>query len=243
MVKAATLVLGLLAVSASAAPPVAVVRNSKILQFSYEWPSEAAAIPALNRRFRSDMERAYQHHLALAREDAKDYREQGRGSVSDFYSMKWTSTGETARLLSLTNQLSTYTGGAHPNTGYSALLWDRQLGREMAVSALLRTGEDLRALTGEAYCKALDAERQKRRGGDQPSSLSEFDKCPDFSDLAIAPLDSDGDGRFDSLDFIASPYTAGPYSEGEYEIPVPVRSALLSALRPEFRRSFESHSQ
>jgi hypothetical protein len=235
MLVAATLFLA----ATAAAKPVKIQHNSAALKFSYEWPSEAAAIPALDRKFRTGLTKAYREALANGREDQKLYRAQQRQGARDFYSMTWTSAGETVRLLSLQNELSTFTGGAHPNTSYDALMWDRKLNRQTSMEALLGGPGKLAALTRTVYCKALDQERMKRREGEK-LDLPEFNACPKYSDLAIAPVDSNKNGHFEAIDFVASPYLAGPYVEGEYEIRVPVTRKLIAAMKPEFRSSFET---
>jgi hypothetical protein len=233
------LVAALCCGGATVVKAVKIVHNSSILEFSFEWPRQAAAIPALDSRMRSEMARAYRESLSTARKDSKMYREQQRTGISDFYSMAWTTAGETPRLLSLESELSTFTGGAHPNTSYGSLLWDRKLGRPVSIDSLLIVRSQFAAVTRAAYCSALGRERNKRRQGEK-LGLPEFNACPKYADLAIAPMDKNGNGRFDTIDFVASPYIAGPYSEGEYAIEVSVTKPLLNALRPEYRSSFES---
>ena len=115
-------VAALLASAATSGPnAVKIERNNADLEFTYEYPAQAAAIPTLDRRFRVEAAKEYQRHLKLGRIDKKSYRQEGRGSVTDFYSKVWSSAGETPRLLSLQYQHGTYTGGAHPNTGYGAM--------------------------------------------------------------------------------------------------------------------------
>jgi hypothetical protein len=241
--KSAIALLGAAGLAAAAAQgPVKVERNGKALQFSYSWPAEAAAVPALDKQFRADAAKAYKDAALTAAENQKIYSEQKRDGAQDFYSMEWSTAGETPRLLSLQNQLSTFTGGAHPNTSYNALLFDRRLGKTIKVGALLTGRGNLSAVTRTAYCKALDAERNKRREGDK-LDLPEFNACPKFSDLAIAPMDRNGNGKFDAIDYVASPYLAGPYAEGEYEIELPVTARLAGALKPEYRSSFEIQRQ
>jgi hypothetical protein len=240
MKRGAFLIIALLCATAAAAKPVKIVHNSSALQFTYSWPSEAAAIPALNARFRTDMTKAYREALADAREDQKMYREQKREGMQDLYLSLWTSAGETPRLLSLQQQLSTFTGGAHPNTGYDALLWDRKLNREITAGALFTRPADLVTITRTAYCQALDKERAKRREG-MKIDVPEFSACPKASELSIVP--SGKNGRFDRIIFVASPYVAGPYSEGKYEIPVAVTKRLIAAMKLEYRASFEAQRQ
>jgi hypothetical protein len=226
----------------AAAGPHKVVRKSASLDFNYEWPADAAAIPALDLRLHNEAK----HDLARAQKEAASdkqiYEQQQRGNVSDFYSKNWSTAGESRRILSLRYQHSTYTGGAHPNTDYGALLWDRELSRPIAVTALFLRRTALEALTRAAYCKELDGERHKRRGNFTPE-LPEFNACPKYSELAIAPADKDKNGRFDMLDFVASPYAAGPYAEGVYEIELPVTPQLIEAIKPAYRNSFEAQRQ
>lgn len=238
ILAAATLLLA----AAAAAGPVEIEHGSGALKFSYQWPAEVASVPALERKFRAELSKAYHEALANGLEDQKLYHAQGRKGVEDFYSMTWISAGETSRLLSLQSELSTFTGGAHPNTSYDALIWDRKLNRKTSMDSLLGAPGKLAVVTRPAYCRALDSERSKRRRGEK-LDLPEFNACPKYSDLAIAPVDSNKNGRFDAIAFVASPYLAGPYVEGEYAIKVPVSAKLIAALKPEFRASFEAQRQ
>jgi hypothetical protein len=231
----------LIGASSAASAPVKIERDSKALEFSYEWSAEAAAVPALDKRFRDDLDKAYKDALANARDDQKLAREQKRDFNGHYYSVQWTTAGETPRLLSLQSEFGTFEGGAHPNTSYDALLWDRKLNRQISMGALLTGRGNFAALTRTAYCKALDAERTKRREGEKLGG--EFDECPKYTDLAIAPVDKNRNGRFDAIDFVASPYVAGPYVEGEYALELPVTARLIAALKPEYRASFEAQRQ
>ena len=228
--------------NAAGAKPVKVEQNSKALEFSYSWPAEAATISALDRRFRSDMAKALREARANAREDEQLTKSQNRDFNPHFYSMEWTTAGESARLLSLQSENGSFTGGAHPNTSYGALLWDRRTNQQASIGSLFLRKGDFGALTQSAYCKALDAERAKKREGEK-LDLPEFNACPKYSELAIAPVDRNKDGRFDGIDFVASPYVAGPYVEGEYSVVVPVSARLIAALKPEYRSSFKAQRQ
>lgn len=235
------LVGSLLCIGAAGSQAVKIERKSTSLDFTYGWPVEAAAISRLDRKFRTQMAKSYREAIENALDDQAIARQQKRPYNKDFFLMEWSTAGRTSRLLSLQGQLSTYTGGAHPNTSYNALLWDRRLGKEVSVGALLTGRANLAAVMRPAYCKALDVERLKRRRGEKIGG--EFDQCPKFTDLAIAPSDPNRTGRLDTIDFVASPYVAGPYAEGQYEISLPVTAKLIAALRPEYRASFEPQRQ
>jgi len=226
----------------AAARPFHSALNNHDLKFDYQWPAEAAAIPALDHRFHADMDKALTNAKASARDDVKLAREQKRNFNQHYYSLKWTAVGQSPRLLSLESENSLFEGGAHPMTTYGALLWDRRENRAIGLGAVFARSGDLTAVTHSAYCKALDAERAKRRQG-MKMDLAEFNACPKYSDLAISPFDTDKDGKFNGLRFVASPYVAGPYAEGEYAITLPVTLKLLAALRPDYRSSFELYRQ
>ena len=234
-------VLAVLLTSAGAAPHK-IVRNTPALDFSYQWSAEAAAIPVLDRRLYNEGKAALAEAQKDARADQALAREQKRDFHQHDYAASWETAGQTPRLLSLEGSFGAFTGGAHPNSYYKALLWDRQLNRRVGVDALFARNDDFAKLTRPAYCKALDAERKKRREG-ETLDLPDFNQCPKYSELAIAPTDRNKNGRFDTIDFVASPYVAGPYVEGEYEIEVPVSTRLIAAMKPEYRASFEPHRQ
>ena len=240
--KRAVLFAIALAASASAeARPIKVETKNSALEFTYEWSSEAAAVAALDRRFRAESAKAYREALVNARQDQALARQQKRDFNPEFYSMHWSTAGQTPRLLSLQSQLGTFTGGAHPNSSNGALLWDRRLNQQIGMDALFLRKQAFGALTRIRYCVLLAGERQKRRDGEKFGG--DFDQCPKYRELAIAPTDKDKDGRFDTIAMVASPYVAGPYVEGEYEIEVPVTRQLIAALKPAYRNSFEAQRQ
>jgi hypothetical protein len=232
----------LLCAAIAGAKPVKVEHDTKALEFSYAWPTEAAAIPALDRRFRGDMAKALREARKNAQEDEQLAREQKRDFNPHYFSMQWTTAGESARLLSLESEMGSFEGGAHPNTSFGALVWDRRSGREISMGSLFGRSGDFGDLTRSAYCKALDAERLKKRQGEK-LDLPDFNACPKYSELAIAPVDGNRNGRFDAIDFVASPYVAGPYVEGEYAIQVPITRRIVAAMKPQYRSAFEVQRQ
>lgn len=238
----ALIVAGLVLAAPAAAKPFDFKLNTKELDFTSQWPAQAAAIPALDRRLRTEMTKALADAKANARDDVKLAREQQRQFNQHYYAMKYSMAGQTPRLLSLESENGVFEGGAHPMTTYDALLWDRRQNRPISVGSLFVHAGDLSSVTRAFYCRALDAERNKRREGEK-MDLAEFNACPKFSELAISPVDRDKDGKFNDLNFVASPYVAGPYVEGEYAITVPVTPQFLAALKPEFRSSFELYRQ
>jgi hypothetical protein len=223
-------------VTGAGAEPFKAESKSKYLDFEYGWSSEANAVPVLVKRFTADMQKDRASLTASARSDAAERRKHGYPFNPYSQVTNIATAGQTARLLSLRIDTYAFTGGAHGNSGTNALLWDRRLDKEIKLDSLLRPASGLLASFRGPYCRALDAERAKRRQGEKLGG--EFDQCPPFADLAVIPADPNRDGRFDRLLFVASPYVAGPYVEGEYEISLPVSAMQIAKLKPEYRKLF-----
>ena len=227
--------------AAAPAEAVLIEENSPALEFTFGWPADAAAIPALDRRFRQDLVKARAETSANAVADMRLAKGEGREFHRHSFSRTWSTAGRSGRLLSLEVMTGFFTGGAHPNSGVDSLLWDRQAGREIGVADLFEPPTRFAELVSADYCRALDAERLDRRQGEQLEG--DFAQCPSLSDLAIVPADADNDGRFESVRFVAAPYVAGPSAEGEYEIALPVTPRLVVAMKPGYRSSFEPQLQ
>jgi hypothetical protein len=85
----------------------------------------------------------------------------------------------------------------------------------------------------------LNKQREEKRGAPVTGN-DMFDECPKLDEIAIVPTDKDGNGHFERLILTASPYVAGPYVEGSYEIDLGVTVDVISALKSEYRASFEA---
>ena len=212
-------------------------RESQLLDFEYSWPQAIASEPQLVARLKEDLSKSYDEALKNARENKADTEKFGGPFNQNAFTRIWTLEGQTPRLLSLVDNTSTFTGGAHPNHTTSALLWVRSSHAEIPIAQLFQSAEAFEGALRPQYCKLLDAERLKRRQGETLDG--DFSKCPPFSDLTIAPTGS-GNGPFNTIQMIADPYVAGPYAEGSYEIDVPVSAGLVATLKPEFRGDFEA---
>ncbi len=208
--------------------------DSDALAFSYGWPAVVAGDPVLERELRGRLE--------AAREQAESYLADDRGSRPadaplnpHHYAAEWRVDGETAALLGLSATIETYTGGAHGNLQYAALLWDRASHAPIEAAGLLGAGL---ARIGPRYCAALDAERAGKRGGPtDPADM--FGNCPQIEVQVLAPVDKDGNGRFDTLAVLLPPYAAGPYVEGDYVIEIGFEAGDLAAIPATYRAAFE----
>lgn len=218
--------------------PFAFDEENELIEFHYGWSAEAAAVPELVKRFQSDLQTEKSKLLQGAKEVKALRDEEGFDFHGHMSSTSHETAGQSEKLLSLRTDVGSYTGGAHGNHGTKGLLWDRAGAREIQVASLFAEPSNMDRLLTQRWCDALNAEREKRRG--EPVGNGTFDDCPRFEDLAVIPSDKNRNGRFDTILIVASPYVAGPYAEGEYEIELSVTPDLLAALKDEYRDDFEA---
>ena len=85
---------------------------------------------------------------------------------------------ETGKLFSLSRADYDFTGGAHGNTLYAGVLWDKALKRPIESAALFRPGADFAALD-QALCAAINAARRARDPQAAPLTATTKDwSCP-----------------------------------------------------------------
>jgi hypothetical protein len=226
----------------AAAVPFTLDTKSDLLEFHYAWPAEVAAIPALASRLRSEMETWRGELLGSAAKDRQYRIKSGYPFHAYEGSTDWTTKGQSPQLLSLSRSLYAYTGGAHGNSGTYGLLWNRASNAEILFANLFVISDAPEQLLRARWCEALDAARSEKRGAN-PIEGGEFNRCPAPSEIAIVPADSNDNGRFEQVVLVADPYVAGPYAEGNYEVPLAVDPAFIGALKPEYRASFEVQRQ
>ncbi|WP_225204864.1 DUF4163 domain-containing protein [Novosphingobium huizhouense] len=225
------------------AAPAATARSVKqandLYQFAYAYPAAAAAIPALKAQLDADLAKQQAElarETAAARADAKanDYPYHPYES-----STEWKVVTDLPGWLSLSTLLGSYSGGAHSNYAYDAILWDKQAGRRVPAIELFTSKAALKAAITRPFCAALDRARRQKRGADwKPGGdISEFDSCIDPLEQVLI-LGSAGGKGFDRIGFLIAPYNAGPFAEGSYEVTLPVTPAVLVAVKPAYRAAF-----
>jgi len=222
-----------------AAAASAVTEKNDRYDFSYRYPAAAAAVPQIARALdaeRDDLLTKLRTDTAEAKRDAAkdgfDYRPYST-------EVEWKVVTETPRFLSLSSEGYDYTGGAHGMPGYDALLWDKRAGRRLEATATFASPAALSKAVRGPFCKALDAERRRRRGGETAAVVADdpFNSCPPLSDATLL-LGSSDRRAIDRLGFVIGPYVAGPYAEGAYELTLPVTPAVRAAVRTEYRDAF-----
>ena len=228
--------------SASASTTPAQGRTVKVennfFTFSYAYPAAAGAIPALKAWFDADADRQQAELAGEAREAEADAKQNGYPWHSYDLEWDWQVVTELPDWLSLSGTVYSYEGGAHPNHGFDALLWDKRADNRVDALSLFVSKQALAKALTEPFCAELDRQRAAKRG--EPvdrDSGDEFSRCNDPTDSAVI-LGSADRQHFTRIGILIGPYEAGPYVEGDYEVTLPVTAAVLQAVKPEYRRFF-----
>jgi hypothetical protein len=203
------------------------------LSFRWSLAPEASLEPALVREMRGEALAERAKAIREAEADNSVSQPGGRRAPYEWIE-RWSPTAETDLLLGFSGEQYRFTGGAHGNLVLRGIIWDRGANRRIAFSELFQNPAAATAAMKPAFCKALDAERAQRRGG-QVGNM--FDDCPDFTAYAIVPL---GDGEISAFRVLVPPYEAGPWAEGSYEIMLDaslVKAYLLPRYAPVFTKS------
>ncbi|MDO1559360.1 DUF4163 domain-containing protein [Brevundimonas sp. 2R-24] len=198
-------------------------------------PREIATVPDLHRKVFDEAVRDLRQFNEGAQADRTEYA--GREGMPPYSQFRdWTLAAQTPRLFSMKAAVSEYTGGAHPNNGYGAVLWDKAQNRELQPAALFRQGFDQAALN-RALCDAVTRAKRERIGADAPPFPNESWKCPAWTETAIVLAPSRTPGKAGGLTFLIGPYLVGPYAEGGYEITLPT-ATIRPWLAPEYADQF-----
>ncbi len=218
---------------------VTITEKDDLVEFKFAWPAAAAAIPAIDAEMRAHAT----EHLKKAREGSREEQKVRAGSdlpITPFaFDADWKAVGENSRFLSLAAKVYEFTGGAHGNTHYDILLWDKGASTKRSALDLFADRAAATLHINATYCPLLDAQRAEKREEALPLQGEGWQvECPDASKYPIAPVDANGDGRFDRLRVLLPPYEAGPYAEGTYEVDVPVDDRVKAMIRPEHREAF-----
>jgi len=223
----------------SAAKARKVVQDNEMMNFEYSYPAQAAAIPGLKAMLESDIaakqEATRQGTMGeqeMAKEDPS-YPVRRHEHITS-----WAVVTDIPGWLSLSAERWEYTGGAHGNPWFEALLWDKVANVKRSPMDLFTSKRALDEAIAIAVCRQIDAQREKKRGEPiNPDRQGSFEECVAPSDTTIILGSSDGK-KFDRIGALIAPYLAGPYAEGSYEATVPVNRAVLDAIKPEYRQYF-----
>lgn len=210
-----------------------VRETTPALDFSATLAPEMALAPVLAGEIKAEA-LAYQEKMqAQAATDMKAAEERGFPARPYAVNQRWTTEAETPALLAFSGLLWEYTGGAHGNSNFAVVLYDRAERRRIETADLFTDPKAALSALRQPWCAALAEERKARRSHNQASG---FDDCPALGGLPIVPV-AGGQGAVTGFKVLAAPYVAGPYAEGSYELLVPA-DPVLPFLKPEWRATF-----
>lgn len=215
-----------------------VAETNDVWDFKYSYPAQAGRIAPLRTLLDSREERA----LADLRKEAIDGRAAADEAGFPFHAyalqVEWKTVTDLPAWLSLSSQIYSFSGGAHGNTGFDTLLWDKRANKALKPMTLFVSADALQAAVADAFCDGLNKQREAKRGAPvDPNNDDWANTCPKISETTVI-LGSSNSRTFDRVGFLIDPYTAGPYVEGTYEVTLPVTKAILAAVKPEYATSF-----
>lgn len=143
---------------------------------------------------------------------------------------------QTGRLFSAMRTDFDYSGGAHPNTVATALLWDKTEKRRITPADLFAKGADLSSLE-RALCDAVNTAKKARPGATPVKVGGDTWSCPKLKDLAVVLAPGATPGKAGGLTFLLDAYAVGPYVEGAYYLTLPA-STFQSLLAPAYAAEF-----
>ncbi|WP_165186246.1 RsiV family protein [Caulobacter soli] len=220
------------AAPAPAARPLAFDQTDPAAKVALRLPAEIANYPALHTML-------YDREVAGLRTFAAKAQADHKASTGQFpwrpynRQSQWFLAADAAPLVALRALWFEDTGGAHPNHGGSTLIWDTTANREVQPKALFRPDADMSGLD-KAICDAVAAAKTHRDGA---VPLNDTFSCPKWNQTVLVPAPSTTPGKIGGLTALIDPYVVGPYSEGDYEVTVPV-SAFQALLAPTYAGDF-----
>ena len=222
---------------AKTAPASNIKESNDLVEFTYAYPREAAAIAELAAWLDNDRATKRDALIAAARRD-KAAAEKARFPYrAHSLSQSWQRVSNTPRFLSLSAEIQTYTGGAHGMTNFATLLWDRNRAKQVQPLDLFTSGEAFDAAIRNPFCAGIKRAKAAKGivAGDASDDAS--GGCPPASAQTVWLGSSDG-RHFDRMTIAIAPYEIGSFAEGSFKINVPVTGALVGAVKDEFKRDF-----
>jgi len=220
------------------AKPVAITDSTPLYEFSYTYPAQAAAIPALTGWFKLDAAKHKRDLVVTAKAGQAEAKADKQTWYPYGHSTKWAVVTDVPGWLSLSAERWDSLGGAHPSPWQEGLVWDKQTGTRHRGTDFFLSHAALSDAIRVPFCAALNKQRAEKRGERvDPKSKDPFDACIDPAAQTVI-LGSTDKQHFTRIGVLIDPYDAGPYAEGNYEVTLPVTPAVLAAIKPRYRSAF-----
>ena len=245
--------------SAEAAPPAAPPAAPEGFQTAYSLETENYAVqldidpailafdPALAYRLWSYGKTSLDELAVSADEGRKMANEDAAASGEKSWFMGYTleiahkATGVFDDVISVSDTVATYTGGAHPNYLLGGGIYRKGETESLPLSTFIADP----AAFGEFAIKALAIEKQERGYADEPAAieasleelLAPTTDAPDVYKGRFVFAPSSESGKIGGITLVFSPYDIGSYAEGAYEVTLPATELtpiLTEAWAPRF---------
>lgn len=217
---------------------VNVVERTELYIFNYSWPQQAGQIEPLADWLNKKLTAQRKALADEARREAQDARENGFPFNTYSSGTAWEVVADLPQYLSLSADLSSYRGGAHPNYGFDTMVWDKERDSALEPIEFFVSAKALDSALGKQLCDRLNVERTRRRGIPvDPAAGDAFNSCVKVDETNLL-LGSRSGKKFDRIGVQIAPYLAGPYAEGSYEFTFNMTPALLAQVKPEYRDAF-----
>lgn len=211
--------------------------SNDLYEFEYSYPVEAAVIPDLRKLLDADLEKQRRELIENAQEQLATSKKEGFPFNPLGTWIGWQVVTDLPGFLSLSAQVGSYEGGAHPNHGFDEMVWDKQANVRRESEDFFISEQALSKAIRAEFCRQLDRQRARKRQGEDLGPDSPFTACIDPVESTVI-LGSSNRKAFDKVGVLVGPYEAGPYAEGDYEVTLPVTDAVLAAVKPEYRAIF-----
>ncbi|MEL7218122.1 MAG: DUF4163 domain-containing protein, partial [Pseudomonadota bacterium] len=191
--------------------PGQITVEDEQMNFEYTWPAKTVAIEPLNRLFEKRGREEHKKFKALTDEGKADASQYNYRFRPYELGKNWDIAAETPRFLSIAAGTYAYTGGAHGNSWFDSLVWDRETQSEMAPTGLFSSPAALEQAVREDYCAGLNSQRAERMGMGANDRTGVFGDCPALEELVVV-FESKSGAAFDTISLLAAPYVAGSYA-------------------------------
>lgn len=215
-----------------------IAQSNETFEFEYTFPAQANAIPELRALLTDRARKASTEFESSATAGRKDAEESNYPFHAWGYTTNWQVVTDLPDWLSLSAVHWEFTGGAHGNTIFDSLLWDRKAHTARDPLSLFTSVKALEGAAKAAFCEVLDKQRSEKRGEKVVRNADDWaSACIGFDSVTVI-LGSSNGKSFDRIGFLVPPYAAGPYAEGDYEVTLPVTPAVMKVVKPQYRASF-----
>jgi len=223
------------AAPAASNAPLGYADTTDDAQVKLTLPDPIRSYPELHTRLYDEGKASLTRFLDQARKDRAEASAGGFVSPAYYHTINWKIAAQSSRFLSLYAEEDDYQGGAHPNSGFQALLWDKTRNGLIPAGNLFAPGASLAGV--DTYlCHQIEAARARRTGAPVNQTQSGF-PCPDIRDSRLILIPSTLDGKIGAIDVLYAPYEVGPYAEGPYEVRIP-QNQLQGVLNPAYADQF-----